>query len=123
MEPCCDAIISAEPRNAPTHGVQPMEKTIPNKKDDAWVCFFTSIELRFVLFKKLMLSAPVKFRPKMMTISPVIMLTIILCEVSSPPRVPAKAPRRIKTRVNPATNVMALGKALCLGRSVVSPAK
>ena len=32
--PCCEASISAEPRNAPTQGVQPTENTTPNKNDE-----------------------------------------------------------------------------------------
>ena len=33
-DPCCEARSRAEPRNAPTQGVHPMEKTIPKRKEE-----------------------------------------------------------------------------------------
>ena len=40
-DPCCEAISKADPKKVPTQGVQPMEKTIPNRTDDAKVSSVT----------------------------------------------------------------------------------
>ena len=76
-EPCCDANIRAEPRNAPTHGVHPRAKIKPNKNADRNPSGLTSLFMLCVLLNKPILNTPMKLNPKKITIAPVTILTIV----------------------------------------------
>ncbi len=50
--PSMEAISSAEPRKAPTQGVQPMEKTRPKRMEEKKPRSFTAACLLLARFKK-----------------------------------------------------------------------
>ena len=74
--PCWEASIKAEPRKAPTQGVQPRENTIPNKAAEKKP-IFSVLTLRLFPRNRLILITPRKCRPKNTTIKPDTMLTAV----------------------------------------------
>ena len=113
-DPLPDAIMSADPKNAPTHGVQPIENTTPNRKVEIKPFCVTVLFSLKDEFNNLIFMRPVKFSPNSITIAPVIRLIITVCWISSLPIVPAKAPRMTNTSVNPSTKATAFFKVVFL---------
>ena len=74
--PCCEASMRADPRNAPTQGVQPTEKIIPSSADEKKPRFSVLAE-KAVPRNMFILNTPRKHRPKNMTTRPEMMLTIV----------------------------------------------
>ena len=104
-----EASIKAEPRKAPIQGVHPSPNTIPKRKVEIIpISVFASIPP--VPLKILRRITPKKFRPNKMTINPQTRLTPVWYLLSSPPRVPAKAPSTAKVIVKPNTKARAFQK-------------
>lgn len=120
-EPCCEARIRAEPKNALTQGVQLIEKTIPNRID--FTGFNASVRITVFLPMPIMgkFIIPRKLNPKIIIINPDTKLKTVPCFKMNWPSVPAKAPNKTKTRVKPNTKPKALYKTLFLV-FVISPA-
>jgi hypothetical protein len=60
-----------------THGVQPIENTIPKSIDEENPRLLTSMLLLLVRFKKPIFNNPRKFRPNAITIRPVTILRTV----------------------------------------------
>ncbi len=91
----------ADPKKTPTQGVQPIEKTIPNKSEEKNPGFLYPNSSFLVLFKRGMFKTPVKCKPKNITMDPVtIFTTVLFCEMNVPID-PAKAPNVTNTIVKP----------------------
>ena len=119
--PCCDASINAEPRNAPTHGVHPMENTSPKTSAEKNPISRVSICL-FIPLNILNLKTPKKLSPNMITMAPVITFTAVWYSLRNPPAVPASMPINTKTTVKPSTNPMEFASVF-LGVLSPPPAK
>ena len=91
-----------DPRNAPTQGVHPTEKTIPNKREEKKPRL--SVLAERIPLKILSLNNPRKLSPKNITIRPVTKFTAVLYCIRSLPREPARAPIIINITVNPVIN-------------------
>ena len=89
--------MSAEPRNAPTHGVHPTEKMTPNsteEKNPSW----RPASGFFAPWKRLILMMPRKYSPNAMTTSPHTTLTALWYSTKNAPTDEAKAPMAMNTQ-------------------------
>ena len=115
--PRLDAIISAEPKNAPTQGVHPAENAMPNRTDERKFKFFEFMFLFLLIFINGMFIIPAKFMPNRITVIPVTIFTAAVCSVNNLPIEPANAPSIMKIIEKPDTKPSELKNALFLSGS------
>jgi hypothetical protein len=97
----------AEPKNAPTQGVQATAKIIPNNREEKKFASSYFIRGCQILFNMGSLIIPIKFRPNIIIITPETKFTTVLNSLKRLPIVPANAPKMIKIIVNPAIKPIA----------------
>jgi len=117
------ASISAEPKKAPTQGVQPMEKTTPKTTEDRNPIFKCCRPNCRLLLRKGSCNRPIKCKPKTMMMPPVKIFRNVLYSTNKLPIVPANAPNKTKIRVKPRTKPNAFLRTTDLFSLVVWPAK
>ena len=113
-EPCCEAIIRAEPKNVPTQGEYPTANTMPKSialKNPSGIILLSalSVRLRNGIFRN-----PAKLRPKSTTIPPEIILTRVSWLDKNAPNVDARAPRAMNIIEKPTTKPQELIKVCFL---------
>ena len=74
--PCWEASIRAEPRKAPTQGVQPSEKITPKSRAEKKPILLVSTD-RLLPLNRFSLNTPRKLRPKKITTIPEMMFTAV----------------------------------------------
>src|SRR5260370_32147583 len=92
-------------RMGPIHGVQPKAKAKPTRNAPIAMLLPCNPCRRLSAYSSLMGTRPVRCNPKMMMITPAILLNSRKCECSAWPRVLAKAPRARKTMEKPRINI------------------
>ena len=111
--------MSAEPRKAPTQGVQPTENTTPKAIDEANPSWRPAIEA-LVPRRKPSLTTPRKYRPNRTTTAPQTTLTMPWYATRKAPTEEASAPMATNTTVKPSTKPRAFLSTVRTGAS--SPA-
>ena len=123
LSPLDAASIKADPKNAPTQGVQPIENITPNSREDKKPTLTVFIlNCRFVLINGIWMTS-MKFKPKITTTMPETILTTVLYSLKKLPSAPANAPSDTNTSVKPKTKPMALTTAGFALFSLFCPAK